>query len=836
LLFPGGNDVTAAATAATAITDAVPVYAALGWSQMLIPAGQKKTTDVGWPGAEDDPALLLRAAEAGGDWNLAVRLGARSGYLADVDLDSDAIRLLAPALLPPTPAVFGRTGGVGAPRAPTHRLYVCPDGPPGNGTVTLTGQTSLRWNGAYTVFPPSTHPDGSTYAWALGPQERDDDPAALTPALVRWGTLLEAVREVAAGALLLEAYPTWKQLRLRHYSTLAVAASLLRAGWEAPRVERFVYAVAVAAGDEEADARVTNVRTTADGLARGERYGGWSALVSNGGAGLVKRFQQFLLLDAYATQAGAWAAVPGVVSASNGSTTTPSPPDPAGSTAPTTPAQRTQAPRPVQTPSQHVPGHPGGAQRPQTPSAPVAPVIATAQQAASTAAAQTRQATLTTNEVALAVARVMHTAVPIARDEGQQLYHYAGGVYRSRGTELYLREKIAKEVIGHGAEYLNKGIEDEVLHRLLVGAVELEEVPNPWLLNLENGLLDLRTMVLGPHDPDVRTTLMLPARYDPGAGCPHIEAFCQQVFPPDAYAAGVPWEVIALCACAVVGIEKAVLLLGEGANGKSLYQAIVQALVGKHNSSTVSLQAIGGDRFATADLRGKLLNVSTDLPSRKVEDSGDFKAIVSREPIRAQRKNQPAFDFTPFCRLLYSANHLPESDDHSPGYVRRWHIIPFTQTFEPGAPLYRPRPELLAELTNPAELSGLLNRVIPAMLHFLAGGSPTSTDSMDAAVQEWVELSDDFGLWVASQLRVDPAGFVESGELASRWQTRQERRRQPGLVTGSRIKKAMAERFPKAVYRKQRVGGTGSGIVLPGGSLLGPQKRGYGGVSWKLSW
>jgi P4 family phage/plasmid primase-like protien len=803
------------------IEDVIRDYGGLGWSLMLLPVGQKKTTQNGWPDDDDDPENL--AALAVGGANLAVRLGERSGQLADVDLDQPAARAVARFLLPPTPARFGRDGVAGM----THYLYLAPDGPPRGqrGTMRLNagGSTDqsvktyseLRWNGGYTVLPPSLHPEGGLYRWENGSVA---PPPPGSPPPVPWSTLAEATREVAAAALLVEAYPELKRLRHRHYTSLALSAALLRAGWPLPRVERFVYACAQAAGDEEAEARVDNARSTAERLAAGEHLGGWSALVSYLGDGLVTRFQRFLGLDPRATGAGSWA---GVVSS-------PVPSSPKAPAAPTTPNQAPAPPGARQAPQQQAAGQP----------APTAPVIQTAQQAAQTASQQSKAATLSSNEVALNVAVKLHSKVPIARDEGHQLYHYAGGVYHSRATELYLRERIAVEVLAYGAEYLDKGIEDQVLHRLLVGAAELEEVPNPRLLNLENGVLDLETMVLGPHDPDLRTTLKLPIAYDPAAGCPNIEAFCKQVFPQDAYDAGVPWEVVALCACAVEGIDKAVLLLGEGENGKGIYLDLVLRFVGKANASAVSLQRIGDDRFATADLRGKLLNVCADLPTRRLEDSGDFKIIVSRETIRAQRKNQPAFDFRPFCRLLFSSNNLPESDDASRGYVRRWHIIPFTQTFGPDNPLRRARQLLLAELTTPHELSGLLNRAIPAMLGFLSGAEPTSTPSMDEAIREFGELTDDFSLWLANELRFDITGFVESAEIAGRWRARQDRRRRPGLVTGNRIAKAIKDRFPKAVPDKQRVGGTGTGGILTSstGSKTGPQRRGYSGVSWRQSW
>ena len=460
-------------------------------------------------------------------------------------------------------------------------------------------------------------------------------------------------------------------------------------------------------------------------------------------------------------------------------------------------------------------------------------MFATAQQAAQSAAKQTKQATMSPNEVALAVAVTLHTAVPLARDEGQQLYHYAGGVYRSKDTELYLRQHIQREVLAYGAEYLDRKIEEEVLHRLLVGTPPLEERPDPRYLNLENGRLDITTLELVPHDPAVRTTLKLPIVYDPTATCPNIEKFCTQVFPQDAYQVGVPWQIVALCACPVMGIDKAILLFGEGENGKGIYLDLVQAFVGKGNTSAVSLQSIGNDPFATSDLRGKLLNLCADLPSRRLEDSGDFKIIVSQETIRAQRKNKPAFDFRPFCRLLYSANNLPESADRSRGYIRRWYIIPFMQTFDITNPLRRARPAIMAELLTPAEMSGLLNRALPFMAGFLAGMEPTSSPSMDEAIEEFIEATDDFGAWLVNELTVNITGSVATEDIRARWKNRQERRRMPGIVTWQAIAKVMRERFPKAVPKRPRSGGTGSGVNAAGGTSLGAQRRGYAGVSWQ---
>ena len=111
-----------------ALEDAIVEYCDRGWSLMLLDPGQKKTTEKGWPDEQDSLDWVLSgAAIAGGAANLAVRLGERSGQLADVDLDTDASRAVAPHLLPKTAARFGRDGVAGD----THYLYLAPWAPQG---------------------------------------------------------------------------------------------------------------------------------------------------------------------------------------------------------------------------------------------------------------------------------------------------------------------------------------------------------------------------------------------------------------------------------------------------------------------------------------------------------------------------------------------------------------------------------------------------------------------------------------------------------------------------------------------------------------------------------
>ena len=380
---------------------------------------------------------------------------------------------------------------------------------------------------------------------------------------------------------------------------------------------------------------------------------------------------------------------------------------------------------------------------------------------------------------------------------------------------------IRDEVLdAHGPAFHTRAMADEVLYNLRLSAPLLPR-PDPRWLHLLNGRLNVLTGDLEPHHPRHLSTVLLPIEYDKDAACPAIERFCAQVFPADAIAAGVPAQIIAMCACPVKGIEKSLLLLGEGANGKGIMLRLVRRFVGDANTCTLSLQDIGDDRFGTADLRGSILNLCYDLPSRRLEDSGDFKAIVSGEPVRAQRKNKPAFVFEPYCRLLFSANNLPESTDVSHGYFRRWYIVPFGVNFVPGVAPWRPAGEILAELFDPKELSGLLNLALPWMRRFLAGEQPLTSPSMDEEVEEFRAIVDPFPLWIRQQLTVSSGGWVETGALIEKYRERAERRGRFVPLNGKAVGKAIKEAFPAGVRRPQARGRHGPGHRAGAGAAHG---------------
>ena len=110
-----------------------------------------------------------------------------------------------------------------------------------------------------------------------------------------------------------------------------------------------------------------------------------------------------------------------------------------------------------------------------------------------------------------------------------RIYRYSDGVYRSDG-EAFVRSR-TKEILG---KKFRRRHTDEVLAYFRSAFPTIGEHPPAGLLNLRNGLLNLRTLSLQPHSPDVLSTIQLPVIWDPDATCPMIDRFLSEVVPPDA--------------------------------------------------------------------------------------------------------------------------------------------------------------------------------------------------------------------------------------------------------------------------------------------------------------
>jgi P4 family phage/plasmid primase-like protien len=391
-----------------------------------------------------------------------------------------------------------------------------------------------------------------------------------------------------------------------------------------------------------------------------------------------------------------------------------------------------------------------------------------------------------------------------ARDAGGRLYVFRSGSYHPDGAsmvrqqvkQLLERMRLSSKWSSHKAEEVVKYIE--------IDAPLLWERPEADVVNVLNGLLHVKTRTLSPHSADFLSPVQLPLNFDPDARCPMWDKFIAEVFPGDSEA--IAWEIPAWLMTPDTSIQKAVLLTGDGANGKSTYLRAVLAFLGRPNVAALSLHRLENDRFSVARLLGKLANICPDLPSGDLSSTSIFKAITGGDALLAERKFEESFEFIPYSRLIFSANHPPKSQDASSAFFRRWIVVPFERTFRAGDPGTISRDRLDSMLSDPAELSGVLNKAIEAIAAIRSRGLNES-ESMRRATDEFRQTTDPLAVWLDRTTGLEPEALIPSDQLWRDYNRDCIAKGRP-TVSKTALGIAIAQLRPSVEKRQRTINGT----------------------------
>ncbi|MCL1874030.1 MAG: phage/plasmid primase, P4 family [Clostridiales bacterium] len=263
---------------------------------------------------------------------------------------------------------------------------------------------------------------------------------------------------------------------------------------------------------------------------------------------------------------------------------------------------------------------------------------------------------------------------------GESYYFYEGGVYISHNDKAAQRR--VRSLMNSRYALISDIRDSEAQWQILIDKSVREINVNPYLLNFENGVYNLLTDELTPHDSKIMSTIRLGGKYDPNAECPVFLKYLSDVLPETEFP--LVQEIMGYMMVPVNKAQKSFVLVGKPESGKSTLLYVVQdLLLRQENVSNLTWQALD-EKFATVQLFGKLANIFADLPTAEIRDTGTFKAITGEDYISAQHKFKDYFSFKPFCRLLYSCNNIPKNySDRSDGFYRRLCIIRFPNTITP---------------------------------------------------------------------------------------------------------------------------------------------------------
>jgi P4 family phage/plasmid primase-like protien len=219
-------------------------------------------------------------------------------------------------------------------------------------------------------------------------------------------------------------------------------------------------------------------------------------------------------------------------------------------------------------------------------------------------------------------------------------------------------------------------------------------------------------------------------------------------------------EFVGACLLGLVKrYQRALMLVGGGSNGKSVFMEIVEALFPPSARATIPPQELASE-YNRADLEGRAINVVRELPEAELLDTTKLKALITCEPIRGRKIYGHPFLFTPRCGQLYSANALPTVRDRSHGFWRRWLVVSFDQEFAAAADLpSRPGataadPELAAHIIR-EEIGIVAAWALEGAARLLRQGGYSRIEASAEAIQEWREDTDQLAAYAAARLEID---------------------------------------------------------------------------------
>lgn len=367
-------------------------------------------------------------------------------------------------------------------------------------------------------------------------------------------------------------------------------------------------------------------------------------------------------------------------------------------------------------------------------------------------------------------ARLLKDLLPPIRTSGQQWYLFNGTHWeRSSGSDRLL--PVAMRLLTHFNLATAKRGKDLLAH---IGSTS--QASSKWygayrfdpemrvLLNVQNGILRVSRsgVVMLPHDPGYGFTQAIPTKWDADADCGEFKKALSECLPDEE-----DRNLFRLFAGSILEpssrLEAALACFGSSGTGKStlINDGIAEA-VGGQGAGTVTRtslrQLCDPKSYSLPKLEFSIMNIITEGDALEVEESSNFKVLVSGEPVECREIYGAPRTIATTTKIIMATNTLPRFRNGTDAEMRRMRFVRFNQL-----PAH-PDPDLKSRIR--AECQGILRWMVEALQDVLSlGAMPSGGAASREVVERFAVTNDSLGCFIASECVLDPSGFVPKEQL-----------------------------------------------------------------------
>jgi P4 family phage/plasmid primase-like protien len=271
---------------------------------------------------------------------------------------------------------------------------------------------------------------------------------------------------------------------------------------------------------------------------------------------------------------------------------------------------------------------------------------------------------------------------------------------------------------------------------------------HPWLLNVQNGVLDLRSGDLRPHDPALRLTQLAQVTYDPDAKSELWQSFMGDVTCGDEQIENFHQQAFGIALTGDVSDEVLICHNGGGCNGKSTALEAIAAMLGDYAAvappGLFTARSFDSHPTEIAALHGKRFVTAIEQEANRALRESLVKSLTGGDTIRTRRMREDFWEMKPTWKIHIAYNRAPRLTGTDDGIRRRLRVVPWAASFKD-----HPDSTIKLRLTGNSERSGILTWCLEGLRRRLALGRLESPPAVLVATDEYIDDEDLIGRFIA---------------------------------------------------------------------------------------